>query len=180
MDGRVGGVAELLQHHIAPRVCSTDLFGPVDGTAHARAARGQHQPGTEGHQQATALEAHGLGHGQRQGNALGGGYIGQGNTRVAAGWFDELLPRPQDTALFGILDHGRSDATLDGIGGIAALDLGQHKGFRPCRHAIEAHQGGVSDGMGIVRIPMRHILILCFYPNRETSQARPSTPAHVI
>ena len=40
-----------------------------------------------------------------------------------------LLARAKQAPFFGIPDHGRADATLDRVRGIAAFDLGEHRGI---------------------------------------------------
>src|SRR5271166_1266107 len=109
-----------------------------------------------GDQELPPLEAHRLGHRQRDRNAARGGDEGERNAGVAAGRLDDFLAWPQDAALLGVPDQRRADAALDRIGRIAALDLGEHRRRRTVGCAVEADQRRMADGEGIIGKPAWH------------------------
>ncbi len=156
MDGRIGRVLELLQEHVLG-VAGGDLLGLGDGALHALGAFGQNESGAVGQQQLAPLDAHGLGHGQRDGDAPCCRHEGQRDAGVAAGRLDNLLAGAEQSALFGIPDHRRADAALDRVGRVAALDLGQHGGTGAVGDAVEADQRRAADGERVVGEDVRHV-----------------------
>ena len=120
-------------------------------------AFGEHQLGAVGDQQLAPLEAHRLGHRQVMRNAARGGDEGQRDAGVAAGRLDRSpCPGPSRPRLLGVPDHRRADAAFDRIGGIAALDLGQHGGVGAVDDAVEADERRVSDRERVVLEPVGH------------------------
>jgi hypothetical protein len=156
VDQGIGGVLELLQQHVLVRIGGGNLLGLGHGTTHALGALGEDQPGAIGEEQLAPFDAHGLGHGEGQGNALGRSHEGQGDTGVATGRFDQFLARPEQPALLGVPHQGRADAALHRIGRVAPLDLGQHGGAGAIGDAVEPDQRGVADGKCVVLIPSGH------------------------
>ena len=66
------------------------FLGPGDRPPHAVLGRREYQVGPERPQQGPPLQAHRLGHGERQPVALGRGHERQGDARVAAGGLDDV------------------------------------------------------------------------------------------
>ena len=63
-----------------------------------------------------------------------------------------VLPWREQAVALGRLDHGEADAVLDAVGGVLALELGEHLGaLRQSRgHAVQPHERGASDQGGDV------------------------------
>ena len=159
MDGRVGAVLELLRD---PRI--RDLlgqqFGPGDGPAHALAAGGEHQLGTQEGQEGPALQRHGFGHGQDDLVALGRGDEGQRNAGVARGGLDDGGARLQNAFVFGILDHGHADAVLHRSQRVEELALEQDLSGRIHAQAggdaVQADERRAPDGLDDVVVDAAH------------------------
>jgi hypothetical protein len=77
---------------------------------------------------------------------------GQGNAGVAAGGFDDCFTGSEEALLLGIPHHGGADTALHRIGRVAPLNFDQDGGPAARTNAIEAHQRGVADALGIVCI----------------------------
>ncbi len=88
VDGRVGGVVELLQNVAVGRLVQ-DLLGLGDGALHAVGSGREHDLRAVGQQRNAPLQAHGLRHGEDNFVALYRGHKGQRDAGVAAGGFDE-------------------------------------------------------------------------------------------
>lgn len=170
VDSGVGGILELLQEHEFAGVRGADALGLLDGAAHAGGAGSENEIGAEGLEDLAAFDGHGLGHGEGDGDAAGGGNEGESDAGVAGGGFDDFLAGAEEAFLFGVPDHGGADAAFNAVGGVAALDFGEDGGFGPSGDAIEADEGGASDGEGIVfeevhglNLPVGDVLgLLCF------------------
>ena len=80
-------------------------------------------------QNAAALNAHGLRHGQNGGVAPGCGNKGQGDPRIAAGGFHDGSTGLQQAFFLGIKNKRRACAAFYGIGRVAAFHFGQHSGL---------------------------------------------------
>ena len=156
VDRRVGRVLELLQQHVALGIGGDDLLGLGDRAVHALRALGEHELGAVGDEQLAPLDAHRLGHGQRERVAARRGDEGERDAGVAAGRLDDLLARAEHAALLGVPDHRRADAALDRVGRVAALDLGEHGRLRAVGDAVEAHERRAADGVRVVFEPAGH------------------------
>ena len=88
VNGRVGGVVELLQNEAVRRL-GQNLVGLGDGALHAVRSGGQHDLRAIGQQRHPALQAHGLRHGEDNFVALDCGHKRQRDAGVAAGRFDQ-------------------------------------------------------------------------------------------
>ena len=170
VDGRIGGILELLGQEIFLGVGGGDVLGARDGAFHAFGAGGENQVGAQSGQHAAAFDAHGLRHGEGELVAARGGDIGQGDAGVAAGGLDDFDAGLEQAALFGIPDHGGADAALDGVGGVAAFDLGQDGGLGALRDAVQSHQRGVADGFRVVFVDFAHGDSFGVIPYRNTIQ----------
>ena len=142
MDVGIGRIVELLRNPgIGRRV--GQLLGLGNRALHAVLGRSEHQVGAQAAEQRPPLDAHRLGHGERQRVAFRRGDEGQGNARVAAGGLDDVRFRGQPAGLLRGFDHGATDAVFHAVAGIEELQLRQHR-CRPRRHdAVEFHQGSV-------------------------------------
>ena len=65
-------------------------------------------------------------------------------------WLDDHGVRADLTSLLGGVDHGHTDAVLDGVGRVVELQLGGDCGLGAVSDAVEANQGGVADQVGHV------------------------------
>ena len=74
VDVRVGGVLELLGQEVSLRVGGRHGLRPAHGAFHPLRPRGEHEVCAEGGQDPASLDAHRLGHGERQFVAPGGGH----------------------------------------------------------------------------------------------------------
>jgi len=86
--GGVGGIGELLEDDAVGDLL-LQLFGLGDSAFHALGALGEDEAGAEDFEELAALQAHRLGHGEDELEALGGGDEGERDAGVAAGGFDE-------------------------------------------------------------------------------------------
>ena len=113
MDFRVRRVAELLQQQVFFRIAGDDLFRFLDCALHAFRTFGQHQIGAQRFQQLTAFNTHGFRHGQRQFVTASGGDVGQSDTRITAGGFNQFNARLKNATFFGIPNHIGTDTAFD-------------------------------------------------------------------
>ncbi len=128
MDGRVGRILELAGHERARGVL--DYFpGPGDGPGHALGPRGQDDLGPQHGHDFAPFHTHGLGHGDDQPIAPGGGHRGQGDAGIAAGGFHYGRAGLDQSPLLGVPDQGRTQPALDRIGRVAAFDFGVDRGL---------------------------------------------------
>ena len=159
MYGRVVAILELLRD---PGVWDFlgQQFGPGDRSAHALAAGREHQLGTEQGQQRAAFQRHGLGHGQDDLVALGGGDEGQRDPGVAGGRFDDGGARLEHAATFSLLDHGHADAVLHGSERVEELALEQYLRGRihaqTGGNAVQADERRAPDGLDDVVVDAAH------------------------
>ena len=145
MDRRVRRILELVQQHVAARIGGGQLLGRGDGTSHPLGTGGENELGAEGRQHLASLNAHGLGHGQGDGDSPCGRDEGQGDAGVAAGRLDDLLAGAEQPLLFGVPDHRCADAALDRVGRVAPLYLTEDCGTFG-DDAVQAYQRGAADG----------------------------------
>lgn len=87
MGAGVGRVGKLVQVQVLV-IAGQQLLGPLDCPRHALGAGGEDEPGAIGPEKRAPLNAHGVGHYQDQGNAVGGGGHGQADAGIAAGGLD--------------------------------------------------------------------------------------------
>ena len=105
MNFRVCRVAELLQQQIFFRVAGDNLFCFLNRAFHALRAFGQYQIRAECFQQLTTFNTHGFRHSQRQLITARCRNVGESDTGVTAGRFNQLNACFQYTAFFGIPNH---------------------------------------------------------------------------
>ena len=147
VDRGIGRVLELLQQNVLFRIRGDDLVGLGNRAIHPFRTFGQHKFGTQRREQFTALDAHGLGHGERDGNAAGGSDEGERDAGVAACRFDQFLAGREHTALLGVVDHRNANAALDRIGRVAPLDLREHGCACAIGYAVQSHKRRFADGL---------------------------------
>ena len=144
---RVGRVGKLHGHPSAGRIFHNFLRF-FDGSFHAFFAGREFQVGPVGRHQATALDAHALGHHQRELVALHGRYQGQAHARVAGSGFHNQAAFGDEAVLFGLFHHGEGNPVLDGAAGIGAFQLHPHLhiGAGGGKQAVDTHQRGATNG----------------------------------
>src|SRR5215472_586858 len=174
VDFGIGRVLELLEHQVTLWIGRQDLFGLGDRAGHAFDAVGEHQVGAQRQEYLAPLDGKRLRHGQGDCVTAGSGHKGEGAPCVSAGWFDQLFARLEDAPFFGVPDHRRADAALDGITGIAALNLGEDDGFRTVGDTVQAHKRRVPDAQGIVVVnshesdlPIQDVFVLFLRPTAK-------------
>ena len=156
MNGRIGGVLELLQKNVTVRIGGCDFLGLGDGAGHAFGALGEDELCAIRDEELPAFDAHGLGHGQGERDAPCGGDEGEGDTGIATGGFDDFLAGAEEAFFLGIPDHGGADPAFDGVGGVTAFDFGEDGGAGALGDAVEADEGRAADRLGIVFKPVGH------------------------
>src|ERR1035441_7888088 len=77
-----------------------------------------------------------------------GGHKGERDPRVAAGGLHQF-PAGEQAALFGVPHHGRADAALHTVGGVAPFDLGQNRGLAAIGDPVQAHQRGAAESLTV-------------------------------
>src|SRR5208282_3355619 len=145
VDGRIGGILELLEQDVAIRRRRRDFLGLGDRSVHAARAFGQYEVCAVGNQQFPALEAHRIRHRQGQREVAGGRDERERDAGVAAGRFDQFFAGTEQAALFRIPDHRSPDSAFYGIGRVASFNLAENDCRSAVGHAVEPHQRRVSD-----------------------------------
>ena len=146
VDLRVVGVVELLEEVAILSERRHKFLGLGDGTAHSLGGGGEDKVGTEGLEEDATFHRHGLGHSKDELVPLGGGHHGKADAGVATGRLDKGgLAGGDVSALFGLGDHGKSDAILHGVGGVGALELGNNLGSGIGSDAVQLDEGGVAN-----------------------------------
>ena len=157
MCGGVGGIGELLENDAVGDLL-LQLFGLGDSAFHALGALGEDEAGAEDFEELAALQAHRLGHGEDELEALGGGDEGERVAGVAAGGLDEDGVLVDAAGFEGLVDHGEADAVLHAGERVEELefegDLGD--GAVLFGGAIEADEWRVADGLGDVVVYFAH------------------------
>ena len=149
MDGRVGGVLELLRDEVAG-VGSGELLGLPDRAGHALGAGGEDEVGAVGLEQQLAFAAHGFGHHEGALVAAGGAHHRQADAGVAGGGLEhDGVGRDLAGGLGGV-EHGHRDAVLDAVGRVEELQLEGNGGAVGRGQAVELDEGGVADEFGYV------------------------------
>ena len=108
----------------------------------------------------TPFQAHRIGHGQDQVQALHGGDQGQADACIAASRFDDdriLIDFPLTDSFF---NHGRCDAVLDAAQGIHVLQFSQNPGLEavPGLPMGQFQKRRVANQLGQILCHMLHIL----------------------
>ena len=156
VDGRVGGVVELLQDVAVGRLLQ-DLVSLGDRALHAVGAGGEDDFRAVGEQRHAALQAHGFGHGEEEPVALDCGHKRQRDAGVAAGGLNEHGFAGADFApSFRVFDHGKADAVLDARRGVLAFQLGDYGSRKPGCHTVQPHQRSTADQFSYIRGNARH------------------------
>ena len=147
----LAGFLNCCRQDVALGVGGGDLLGLGDGALHALGALGEIEVRAEGLEHLAALEGHGLRHGQRD-----AGSRAAAATKASAMPVLPLvgsissLPGLRMPRLLRVPDHGGADAALDGVGRIAAFDLGQNGCAETLGHAVEADQRSLADAQRVV------------------------------
>ena len=141
----IGWVLELLQQQEALGVGTVDLFRLRDGALHPQRALGQNQVRAKSLEHLATLDRHRLRHRQCKSVAARCGDEGQRDASVAAGRLDQFDAGFKQAALFGVPNHGRADAALDRVRGIASLDLAEHRGACAFHDAVQSDQRRFAD-----------------------------------
>ena len=157
MNFRVGRVAELLEQQILCRIAGDDFFGLLNRALHAFRAFREDQIRTQRFQQLTALNTHGFRHSQRQLIAARRRNIGQGDTGIAAGGFNQLNARFQHATLFSIPNHIRTDTAFNAEAWVTRFHLRQNASITD---TVQSNQGRMTDSQRVVFINLTHGLSL--------------------
>lgn len=147
MDGRIGGVFELLGH-VGAGGFGKKLFGAFDGAAHAFFAGGQDNFGSEDSKEGAAFKAHRFGHSKDEFVTASGGNEGEGDTGIAASRFDDRAAWFEGAGLFGSVDHGHADTVFDAAEGVVRFHFDGDSGMEALGEAVEAHERCVTDCEG--------------------------------
>jgi hypothetical protein len=155
----LAGIGKLLQDD-AVRDLGGQFLGLGNGALHALRPFRQDDARAEDLEELAALGAHRLRHGQDELEALGGGDEGQRDAGVAAGRLDQDAVLGDLAGLDGLIDHREADAVLDAREGVEEFQLEQdlRLGAVGGRGAVQAHEGGVADGLGDVVVYLGHDL----------------------
>ncbi len=132
MNRRVGRILELLRQVIFLRVRCGNGFRLIDRAFHAFRAGCKDKIGAKSRKDFPALNTHRLRHSQRKLVTARRRDIGQGDTRVAAGWLDDFHAGLEQPFFLGIPDHSRPNPALNRIRGIAPLDFRQNGCLGAC------------------------------------------------
>ncbi len=146
----IDGVVELVRQKILVRMFPGHPVDLFDGSVGSQVGWGQQEFGPHALEDAFALQAGGLGHGQEQAIALDGAHHGQTDAGVAAGGFDDGLLRGQLAGGFRGLDHGQGRAVLDGTAGIEIFQLDVDLHLRMGIEAVQTDNGGLPDELQYV------------------------------
>ena len=149
----VGGVLELAGGK-AVRRGRRQLARLGDGPLHTLGPLGQHQLGPVGRQQPPAFHAHGVGHGEDDPVAPGGGQGRQADAGVAAGRLDDDRLGRQLARSLGRVQHGKGDAVLDAARGVKALNFSKQSRLQTVSGGVagEGDQGGVAHQLAYILI----------------------------
>ena len=160
----IGRVGELAGDEAVGNLLG-QLVGLGDGVYHLGAG-GQHQLCAVSGHQATALHAHGFGHGDDNPVAPGGGKCGKGNAGVAGGGLNDHRVLVQNALFLGILQHGGGDTVLNGTGGVEQLNLCHDFGGNVMLLFIagQLHQRGVTNelGNGMINCHLNDLLYIMY------------------
>ena len=146
MGGGVGGIYKLAgDKAVGDFFCQ--LLGFGNGAGHALAALGQHQLGTVGFHQLTALHAHGFRHDDDDAVAAGGGNGGKTDAGIAGGGLDDHGAGFQQTFFLGIVNHGFCHTVFHRAGGVEIFQFCQNLGVQMfiLLQMHQLQQGSVSN-----------------------------------
>src|SRR4030095_10551505 len=141
------------------------------GAVHAFRAFGQHERRAVRDQQLAALDAHRLGHRQRERDAARASHERKRDARVSARRLDDRLARSEQSPLFCVPNHRRAETTLHRIRGIAAFDLRQHGRLRAIDDTIEADKRRAPNRQRVVLEPVGHRVLRLRYERRAPRRA---------
>ena len=149
VDLGIGRVLELLRDDGAGDL-GLQLLGLGDGALHALRAGREDELGAEEGQHLAALDRHGFRHDEDQAVAARGGHEGEGDAGIARGRLDQGAAGLEGAGRLQRVDHADADAVLDAGDRVEELELGQEIGLHAAlaADAVEAHDGGVADGVG--------------------------------
>src|SRR5258708_3861596 len=125
MGARIGLVAILVEHNIAI-IAAGQFLSHANCAIAAEFAIGENNLRAVEFEHLAALLRHIIGHNSSKAVALDASNHGQGDTGIAAGWFQEDRTGRKFTSGLSLLDHLFGDAILDAAGGIDSLQLGKN------------------------------------------------------
>src|SRR2546425_2872921 len=105
------------------------------------------------------LSRHVVGHHRRELIAFYTGNHGQGDARIAAGWFQEDRVVGELATRLSLLDHLLGDAVFDAARRVCALELGENLHTSARAEALQLYQGCIADGVQYAVIEHRSTLI---------------------
>eukprot|EP00754_Rhynchopus_humris_P046874 Rhum_TRINITY_DN639_c0_g1::Rhum_TRINITY_DN639_c0_g1_i1::g.2043::m.2043 len=154
VDCGVRGVRELRRHvHVLARrvLLLVELVRRGDSALHALLLRRQDEVCTEVLQERPALDAHGLGHRERELVALVGADEGERDAGVAAGRLDDVCVLVEDSPLLAVLDQRHAQTVLHGLHRVLGLHLQVDLRVDVLAEAAQQHQRRVAHSLGEVR-----------------------------
>ena len=145
MGQRSGGIFKLPGHEAAGGG-GKKLLRLFDRPLHPLRPGGENQPGAVCGQHGPPLGGHGVGHGEDDLVAPGGGHHGQADAGIARGGFDNGAAGRQLAPGLGVVNEGEGQPVLGGAGGVEVLQLGQHVPLPAVvrGQSGEAEQGGIA------------------------------------
>ena len=150
VDGRVGGVFELLGHP-AMRIGSDEFVGFRDRAAHPFGGGGQHEVGSHRSQKSSAFDGHRFGHREGQLVPFCGAHKGEGDPCISARGFDDVRIFGKSAALLGILDHCHADAVFDAFERVEELAFGENRGAAVRHETIDTNHRCIADRFHRIR-----------------------------
>ncbi len=146
MNGGVGWVVELLRHETIG--AGADHFGGLGNrSTHAFSRRREYEVGSHRSQQATTLDRHRLGHGQRKLVTFGGTYERQGDACVAAGGLDNVRFFVDLSRFLASFDHGDANAVLDAVERLKKLALREDRRLSLRNQSVDANHWRIANCM---------------------------------
>jgi hypothetical protein len=158
VNGRIRGILELPWHPCAITQPGKNLLSPRDGAFHSLRAFGEHELRAQRSQHISPFLRHGVGHGEDAAIPPSRRHVSESDPGVPAGRLDDDHARAQLSLFDGIVDHGGPDAVFHRIVWIVALVFHHDAPRQSRRHAIQAYEWRIAEGLGdiLIDLSMRH------------------------
>ncbi len=141
----VGLVVELIRQPVLGGFLAHQVVGVLDGAIGAEVGRREMDVGSQGPEDADALLADCLRHGQQDAVALHGRHQCQADPGVAAGRLQNHLVRGELTRFFRFLDHPERGPVLDRAAGVEALHFGEDFQLTVGVQTFQGNEGRPAD-----------------------------------
>ena len=102
----------------------------LQSSSHALVGRSEHDFCSQGFQQTSALDGHGIRHSENQSVASNGSSQGQTDTCVSACWLDDDGVLVDKSFLLGIVEHHHTNAVLHAASWIQHFKFDENLGFQ--------------------------------------------------